>query len=161
MCAKRLRKKAEKLLQNITDWKERADPVIPDISAVTVAPRTNGIALNGHARLHSASPAKSPSPGKVIPIVQPSSKKPRHDGSFADSPAIVRSAEGMVAFLRLDQELDRWTNANAPRLANGAADDIQQLEQQLRRYLTASDDEFDGGVSLYTMDGAVGEKRKL
>lgn len=159
LCAKRLQRKAEKLLQNITDWKERADPVIPDISTVTVAPRTNGVTLNGHARLHSRSPAKSPSPGKAIPVVQPSSKKLRHDGSFADSPAIVRSAEGMATFLRLDRELDLWTNA--PHQANGTADGAEQLEQQLRRYISTPDDESDVGVSLQTIDGGIGEKRKL
>ena len=159
MCAKRLQKKAEKLLQNITDWKERADPVIPEISAVAVAPRTNGVTLNGHARLRSISPVKSPSPGKAMPIVHSSSKKPRRDGSFADSLAIVRSAEGMAAFQRLDQELERWTEKSDP--ADGSADTVYLLEQQLRRYIPTLDDESDVGVSLQTIDGAIGEKRKL
>lgn len=152
--------KAEKLLKNITDYKERADPVIPDISAIPVAPRTNGITLNGHARLRPLSPVKSPSPGKAIPIVQPSSKRPRRDGSFADSPAIVRSAEGMATFLQLDRELDRWMNA--PHPANGGADSVQHLEHRLMRYVSVSDDESDfGSASLHTIDGGIGEKRKL
>ncbi|KAH9922095.1 uncharacterized protein B0H18DRAFT_1121112 [Fomitopsis serialis] len=161
MCVMRLKVKAEKLLKNITDWKERADPVIPsDIAAILIAPRTNGVTLNGHARVHSPVLAKSPSPGKAIPIAQPSSKKPRHDGSFADSPAIVRSAEGMAAFVRLDQELEWWTNTAHP--TNIVNDETQHLEQRLRRYKPVSDDELDiDSLSLHTMDSGVGEKRKL
>ncbi|KZT72342.1 hypothetical protein DAEQUDRAFT_755185 [Daedalea quercina L-15889] len=162
MCAMRLKTKAEKLLKNITDYKERADPVIPsDIAAVAVAPRTNGVTTNGHTHLHSHSPAliKSPSPGKTLPMAQPSSKKARHDGSFADSPAIVRSAEGMAAFMHLDQELEWWTGASHP--ANSASDEAQHLEQRLRQYVPVSDDETGIGLPLQTIDGDVGEKRKL
>ncbi|TFY58631.1 hypothetical protein EVJ58_g6299 [Rhodofomes roseus] len=159
MCAMRLKAKAEKLLKNITDWKERADPVIPqDIAVITVAPRTNGVTLNGHARVQSPALVKSPSPGKAVATVQPSSKKARHDGSFAESPAIVRSADGMAAFSRLDQELEWWTDASHPANSN----DAQHLEQWLRRYTPMSDDEQDvGSSSLQTIDGDIGEKRKL
>lgn len=79
-CVDRLRVKAEKLLRYITDRKERTDPPIP----------------NHQYHHHQA--------GRAIPKVngvKPLSK----DAPFQETPALVRTPEGMASFLALDKGL--------------------------------------------------------
>ncbi|KAJ6499450.1 hypothetical protein C8R45DRAFT_1211212 [Mycena sanguinolenta] len=114
-CAKRLKLKADRLLRNITDRKERADPVIPAaLGGGGPAPST----------AHSSSPFPSKPNGAVngihrtptITIKPP--RKPLNDKSFstvlkrepsqpfAEMPALVRTAEGMRAFSEADVNAD-------------------------------------------------------
>ncbi|KAJ7346467.1 hypothetical protein DFH08DRAFT_700766 [Mycena albidolilacea] len=113
-CAKRLKLKADRLLRNITDRKERADPVIPAAlggGGPTSSPfpsKPNG-AVNGH-RLPTITikPPRKPfndtsrkssfSTGTVL--------KREPTLPFAEMPALVRTAEGMNAFALADDSPD-------------------------------------------------------
>ncbi|THU83478.1 hypothetical protein K435DRAFT_831483 [Dendrothele bispora CBS 962.96] len=115
-CAKRLKVKAEKLLANITDRKERTDPPIPpELSSSSASASSSRIKLNGHVltngRSHTRSPSmtktsvtsskvSTPTPGKAIV------KIPRRDVSFPESSAIVRTPEGMALFRELDRSFE-------------------------------------------------------
>lgn len=94
---KRLKVKAERLLKYITDRKERTDPPIPsDLPSTGVArPR-----MNGHGGSHTRSPSLT---NGSTPISRTSTKY-RRDIPFADTPAIVRTPEGMARFLELDRD---------------------------------------------------------
>lgn len=96
-CVKRLKVKAERLLKYITDRKERTDPPIPsDLPSTGVArPR-----MNGHGGSHTRSPSLT---NGSTPISRTSTKY-RRDIPFADTPAIVRTPEGMARFLELDRD---------------------------------------------------------
>ena len=99
-CVKRLKVKAERLLKYITDRKERTDPPIPsDLPPTGVArPRMNG--MNGRGGSHTRSPSLT---NGSTPISRTSTKY-RRDIPFADTPAIIRTPEGMAQFLELDRE---------------------------------------------------------
>ena len=79
---------------------------------------------------------------------------PRRDAPFSDTPAILRTAEGMTEFAQLDRELD--ARLNGEFLANGLSG--PSLEERLRQYV-GSEVELDEDAVL--ADGEVGEKRKL
>lgn len=113
-CAKRLKLKADRLLRNITDRKERADPVIPAAlggGGPTSSPfpsKPNG-AVNGHRLptitikpprkpFNDASRKSSFSAGTVL--------KREPTLPFAEMPALVRTAEGMNAFAQADVSPD-------------------------------------------------------
>ncbi|KAF5354367.1 hypothetical protein D9758_010777 [Tetrapyrgos nigripes] len=112
-CAQRLKIKSEKLLANITDRKERTDPPIPPELSSNPSSLAR-IKLNGHVLTNGRSYTRSPSitktalsskvstptPGKAIV------KIPRRDLPFSDSPAIVRTAEGMAMFRELDRSFE-------------------------------------------------------
>ncbi|CCM01012.1 uncharacterized protein FIBRA_03060 [Fibroporia radiculosa] len=159
LCAKRLKVKAEQLLKNITDWKERVDPAIPtNIPQFTALPGPNGVSANGHARYPPPTISKAPSPGKAIPKI-PGSRKARGHLQFEDALAITRSPAGMSSFARLDHALDQRLNA-----LNSADSGFFGLEEQLNEFIVASDDETDAvleEVTLKTIDGDTGAKRKL
>ncbi|KZT01472.1 uncharacterized protein LAESUDRAFT_478191 [Laetiporus sulphureus 93-53] len=158
MCATRLKAKAEKLLQNITDWKERADPAIPaDISLPGPSPKTNGMSMNGFGRYHSPTVMKSPSPGKAVPI-PPGAKRVNRDVSFPESPAIVRTPRDMVTFAQLDRRLDELLNA--PATAEEVKAEQDSLKEQLLEYIVAPADDQEGTQDIF-LDGDVGMKRKL
>ncbi|OCH89427.1 hypothetical protein OBBRIDRAFT_819742 [Obba rivulosa] len=164
-CASRLKAKAEKLLQNITDYKERADPVIPgDIRVRSVTPKLNGITINGNGRTHTPVSTRSPSPAKQSVGISAGSKKPRRDATFPESPAVVRSGEGMAMFARLDRELDRVLDTEMVDASDSAAAD---LAATLSRYAPVYDDESESSGSGSpdswngVPDGEVGAKRKL
>ena len=147
-----MRAKAEKLLKNITDRKERVDPSIPsDISRGTT-PKLNG-ALNGHVRPRPVAFTKSPSP--VKPLGPSNISSSRRDAPFAETPAILRTTEGMAEFEQLDRELD--ARLQGEFLANGLSG--PSLEERLR-YYAGIEPEADG-EELLMADGEVGEKRKL
>ncbi|KAL6305105.1 hypothetical protein BKA93DRAFT_230818 [Sparassis latifolia] len=165
MCARRLKVKAEKLLKNITDWKERADPVIPaDISIRCVTPLLNGVTVNGHGPPYTPALMKSPSPAKQ-PSVVVTSRKARRDLPFQDSPAIVRTPAGMATFLSLDGDFTQ--EAGKPAIPNGVEYSTADLATRLGEYALLSDDEGESSgckypeVSLKTIEGEVGTKRKL
>ncbi|KIP09038.1 hypothetical protein PHLGIDRAFT_103496 [Phlebiopsis gigantea 11061_1 CR5-6] len=151
-CVTRLRAKAEKLLKNITDRKERVEPPIPSDISRGNTPKLNGT-VNGHVRPRPVALTKSPTPVKLLgPSNAPA---PRRDAPFAETPAILRTAEGMSEFAQLDRELD--ARLQGEFLANGLSG--PSLEEQLR-YYAGVESEGDSDDML-TADGEVGEKRKI
>ncbi|KAJ7454601.1 hypothetical protein B0H11DRAFT_261161 [Mycena galericulata] len=165
-CAKRLKLKADRLLRNITDRKERADPVIP-------------AALGGGGPAPSAIGTARPSPFPTKPnglvngnahrpptITIKPARKSFNDGSrsksssfsvgtavkrdvhaaaqdFAEMPALTRTAEGMRAFAEVDADAD------PVRLRPYLPADIEpsvKLEEE-------EDDAMD-------VDGVLGDKRR-
>ncbi|KAI0253661.1 hypothetical protein BJV78DRAFT_1152789 [Lactifluus subvellereus] len=170
LCAIRLRTKAEHLLKYITDRKERADPPVPiDLSVPTSgrrAPshtpsRLNGI--NGYTHSLSLLPSRPPSSNdsrtgrRLTPALTP----PRRlrGQTFLESPAIVRTAEGMAAILKLEQSLDAVLSAPGP------SSNAEALNAVLRPHMGESDSDADGETESedeeIAVDGATGDKRKL
>ena len=149
-CAKRLQLKAERLLKNITDRKERSDPLIPsDLpgrTPSTILIKPNGI--NGHSRSLSGTPAPMLPPTKSTIRIPPSTlskKKKSKDVNFPDSPAIVRTAEGMRLFKSADEELDV---------------EESNIENRLREFTLEDPDEF-VDVDSEEETALIGDKRKL
>ncbi|KAJ3993971.1 SAGA complex protein, partial [Lentinula boryana] len=125
--ALRLKAKAEKLLANITDRKERADPHIPfDFSSSgAIHPKINGI--NGRA--HTRSPSI-----------------PRRDTSFEESPALIRTPEGMTMFRDLDRSL----------LQAGPSSSTSNIGSRMRELVSVEHgDEYDSEPAQ------LGDKRKV
>lgn len=151
-CALRLQIKAERLLQNITDRKERIDPPLPPELAGSrgSTPRLNGV--NGHVvgRARTVAFTKSPSPTKHL-------NQARREASPSDGPAFERTPMGMANFLRLDRELH--ARMNGPSLTNGISGPT--LEEQLAAYPPLYSEGDRGDLSHTTVDGGLGEKRKL
>ncbi|KAH8110536.1 hypothetical protein DFH11DRAFT_1514277 [Phellopilus nigrolimitatus] len=153
MCAKRLQEKAHRLLKNITDRRDRLDPPVP------VELRTNGVIVNGHSRKHSMTPIPkaransiSTSALKKSAASTPTPPPPRRE-LFEDSPAFVRSAAGMSSFLELDCDLDNVDTS-------GAGPSRLPVIEKLRRIVEGSEEEEDV-YGMETMNGDVGDKRKL
>ena len=149
-CAKRLQIKAERLLKNITDRKERSDPLIPsDLpgrTPSTIIIKPNGI--NGHSRSLSGTPIPLLPPAKSTIRIPPSAltkKKGSKDVSFPDSPAIIRTAEGMRLFKSADEELD----------VEGS-----NIENRLREFTLEDPDDFID-VDSEEETALIGDKRKL
>ncbi|KAK1231020.1 Transcriptional activator spt7 [Marasmius sp. AFHP31] len=170
-CAQRLKQKADRLLQNITDRKERADPHIPNELQSGAPTKLNGhINGVGHARTYTPSvtssksstpPTRSSAPSRGVAT---GSKSTRKDVPFAEMPALVRTGEGMALF----RELDR-----------GFEDALQQDESsktaftdRLREFgatgydfavpaLLVSSTEGRERASSADTSPAVGDKRKL
>ena len=151
---KRLRVKAEKLLKHITDRKERTDPLIPfdlpSSSSGIARPRINGANgyTNGHSS-HSRSPSIPlvPKPG-TSSLGKSQLANSRRDVPFAETPAIVRTSEGMGMFRELDQEV----GAFQPKPSS-----MQTLKD-----LAPLIDYDSGSEDLKTPEGsAAGDKRKL
>ncbi|OBZ69870.1 hypothetical protein A0H81_10152, partial [Grifola frondosa] len=160
-CARRLKDKAEKLLKNITDYKERADPAIPGEVPLRVVPKVNGITVNGHGRSHPPSSLRSPSPVKQGVAYPVASKKVRRDVPFSDSPAIHRTQSGMSTFVKLDRELDSVFTTSVSDNERASS----SLKDQLIEYAPLEEDGDSGRstpeTSLKTVDGEIGGKRKL
>jgi hypothetical protein len=81
--------------------------------------------------------------------------------SFEESPAIVRTAEGMAAIFELEKSLDAVLSAHGP------SSQAETLNALLRSYIGESESDADceadsdsdsDGIAL---DGAPGDKRKL
>jgi len=79
--------------------------------------------------------------------------------SFEESPAIVRTAEGMAAVFELEQSLDAILSAPGP------SSQAEALNSLLRSYIGESDSDADGeadsDIEEVASDGATGDKRKL
>lgn len=141
-CAMRLKKKADRLLQNITDRKERIDPSLPPSlsqpsrptsptvmkSTAVARPKVNGA---GHTHKRSLTSSATQS-------------KPRIDLPFAECPSLERTPHGMAAFRTLESE------AGPSNIPNGYS-------------ASASTPEYDSEAdeSLMIIDNDLGEKRKL
>ncbi|RDX48606.1 hypothetical protein OH76DRAFT_1556909 [Lentinus brumalis] len=160
-CATRLKAKAERLLKHITDYKERADPVIPgEVPVRGITPRLNGVTLNGTSRHHST--FRSPSPTKPTVVLPGQSKKIQRDSTFAESTALLRSQAGMTAFLELERDVDDYLTREDSLDPSDPA--VRQLKERLLRYASADEDgesPLSGEGSMSTIDGNIGAKRKL
>lgn len=146
LCAKRLQEKANRLLKNITDRRDRLDPPLPPELR---GPTVNGVTVNGHARKHSVTPIPKPTPTPIVTTRKAPSKTPpntaRREVTFADSPAFVRSATGMATFVELDRAIETESVAGPSRLRHIIEGD-------------GSEEEVDG---MEAVNGIIGEKRKL
>lgn len=170
LCATRLKAKAEHLLKYITDRKERADPSVPLDLSVPMSgrrapshPPTRINGINGHVHTLSLLPSRPPSSNdsrtgrRLTPALTP----PRRvrGQTFGESPAIMRTAEGMAAILELEQSLDAVLSAPGP------SSHAEVLNALLRSHIGESDSEVDGGADSdaegIALDGPTGDKRKL
>lgn len=177
-CAIRLKNKADGLLANITDRKDRVDPIIPpDFSASpssrpVARPKING--YSSHDRIRSsAGPQSFPGPiptprlssmNGIRPAPGIATKKMGMDIPFGDTPALVRTPEGMAAFRSLDIELDGLGEPGPSTLAHANSHLHQSLVERLRSYVVTpewesdSEDEQLAGVKL---ENDAGLKRRL
>ena len=155
LCASRLKVKAERLLRNITDRKERADPSIPTDLLVRRIPHHKSNGINGHIRPVSLPIAPRPLSAVVrrpTPSITPAPTPSRRDLPFADSPAIVRTAEGMGAFSELDCALSNVLSST---------NHTSGLEDRLRELLPVSDVAIEYENIAISADGVLGDKRRL
>ncbi|KAH9020108.1 hypothetical protein EDB84DRAFT_1515737 [Lactarius hengduanensis] len=170
LCATRLKSKAEHLLKYITDRKERADPPVPIDLSGRRAPshpptRLNGI--NGHTHTLSFLASRPPSSNdtrsgrRLTPALTPPRRIPGQ--SFPDSPAIVRTPDGMAAILELERSLDAVLSEPGP------SNHAEALDALLCSYIGDSDSdsdadadgEADSDSEALAVDAATGDKRKL
>ncbi|THH20490.1 hypothetical protein EW146_g882 [Bondarzewia mesenterica] len=154
LCASRLKVKAEKLLKNITDRKERADPSIPADLSIRRATQHKANGINGHVRTTSTVAIRPPigPMQRATPSNIPPPPPPRRDLPFAESPAIIRTAEGMRTFYELDRAMSE-SLSSVDGHTNG-------LEDRLREYINVAV-ECEDIMMPSTIDGVVGDKRKL
>ncbi|KAF8815964.1 hypothetical protein BYT27DRAFT_6482270 [Phlegmacium glaucopus] len=165
-CVKRLQAKAETLLKYITDRKDRLDPTIPSglPSPTGIArPRING--SNGYLGSHSShtrSPSftigsKSSTPTSStfykssVPIHL---RRPPRDAQFSDTPALIRTGEGMVTFLDFDRQI------GSPNPRKDLAHKLRDLAP-IVDYEDESPDVHTPDDSAMIVDGASGDKRKM
>ncbi|KAK0205982.1 hypothetical protein DFS33DRAFT_1311529 [Desarmillaria ectypa] len=135
-CVNRLKGKAEKLLRNITDRKERSDPVIP---AALQGPKLNGV--NGYSRPGMVHHRSSSSGPLAKAIVKPTAVPiHRRDLPFADSPALIRTQHGMSLFAKLNQD--------------------SPSRDELRVFAPDYQSDEEGPIEV-KVDAGTGEKRKL
>ncbi|TBU46661.1 hypothetical protein BD309DRAFT_953609 [Dichomitus squalens] len=159
-CASRLKAKAERLLKNITDYKERTDPIIPgEVPFRGITPRVNGITLNGTSHHFPGSVFRSPSPTKQAAPLPGQSKKIQRDTTFPESSAYVRTQAGMRTFLQLERDVDEYLSRTP--VSEETDPTVQQLKERLLRYAVRLEDDAEPDGVLSTVDGEVGVKRKL
>ncbi|KAJ7623356.1 hypothetical protein FB45DRAFT_797436 [Roridomyces roridus] len=113
-CAKRLKVKADRLLRNITDRKERADPTIPVALGGTPSARPvakpNGL-VNGNVNgVHRTPTITIKPPRKDAPRTKSSSVVKRDIKAavqdFEEMPALIRTPDSMRAFAEADAAAD-------------------------------------------------------
>jgi hypothetical protein len=79
--------------------------------------------------------------------------------SFEESPAIIRTAEGMAAIRELEQSLDAVLSTPGP------SSQVEALNALLRSHIGESDSDADGetdsDIEGMALDGVTGDKRKL
>ncbi|KAF8636847.1 hypothetical protein AX17_003221 [Amanita inopinata Kibby_2008] len=213
-CTKRLKVKAESLLRNITDRKERTDPVIPPelghsqsvlppSGPMPVKIRINGSgpgthltngAINGRSRrssiptsvnnvhhtLHHTTPPcmrRSPTTANArprpsgskasAPMLARSTTSLRRDIPFPESPALIRTQEGMSAFLTIDKELDQiLRNRNSKTSKDELMERLIELAPPFDYCESMEDESFIPVIKTEpdSVDGLVaeiGDKRKF
>lgn len=184
---------------NITDRKDRVDPPIPgdpqsSATARSVArPKINGITHSFHDRekdrlsvkhQHQRSPTLSGT-GSTISTKHSASgrsavggwstptaeSRPKRDIPFPDSPALIRTPEGMSAFRDLDQgvaQLLDATDFQSGEPGPSTLSHAHNIVARLRQYALPPEpddedvymDSFDPDVKMETLSD-TGEKRKL
>jgi transcriptional activator SPT7 len=167
LCAKRLKIKSERLLRNITDRKERADPSIPAALGGGGPPpgRTSASpfpsskpSVNGTAPL-----ANGHRPPKIT-IKPPTRKAAFSVGKrdvpaqtpFAEMPALIRTADGMNAFAQLARDADIDPTELRPYLPP----DLDAQVQLLTPMSVKEEQDDDAEESLWSADSGLGDKRK-
>ena len=164
-CVKRLQAKAEKLLKYITDRKDRLDPSIPSglPSPTGIArPRINGNNGYDHSS-HTRSPSytlgsKSSTPTFSTfhrPSVPTHLRHATCDVQFPDTPALIRTGEGMMTFLNLDLQI------SLPNPKNGLARELRDLAFVLEYEDETSSDIRTPDDSAMIVDSTSGDKRKM
>ena len=171
-CAMRLRNKADGLLANITDRKDRADPTIPpDFSSSppsrpTARPKINGISSHDRTKPPSTSRSLTPAHGPsmtngIRPAPGTYLKKISTDMPFGDMPALVRTPEGMAAFRSLDMELDGLGEPGPSTLAHANGHSNHGLVERLRSYVMTPEWESESEDEGARPDTDIGSKRRL
>ena len=142
-----MKTKADRLLKYITDKKDRYDPPIPsDLPASTVCSRPKVNGTNGYLN-GSLSRTRSPSIIDSPSHVSGTTSKIRTDVAFPDSPAVVRTPDGMAMFASLDKE------AGSSQPKGTTAHRLRQMAPTV---------EFEAEDEDSTMlDAPTGVKRKL
>jgi len=109
-CSKRLQLNAERLLNKIVDRKEHLDSSIssdlPEWAPSAILIELNGINCHPRSLTGTQTPLLSPVKSTIRILPGTFSKKKSRDVSFPDSPAIIRTEDGMGLFKTADQELD-------------------------------------------------------
>ncbi|KIJ15637.1 hypothetical protein PAXINDRAFT_169074 [Paxillus involutus ATCC 200175] len=174
--ARRLKKKADRLLANITDRKDRVDPSIPanlSLSSATrpvARPKINGYASHDRIRPYSHAHSNSisgsrPSANGVRPAPGMAVKKMKRDVPFGETPALVRTPEGMVAFRSLDIDLEGLGEPGPSTLAHSNGYSNHGVLERLRGYTMMaeweSESEEEQALSGIKLENDVGDKRKL
>ncbi|KAF8873938.1 hypothetical protein BD779DRAFT_1568335 [Infundibulicybe gibba] len=172
-CVKRLKVKADRLLKYITDRKERTDPSIPP-ELGNSRPRTkingggNGL-INGYSRFHTRTPSapnglsksSTPHAKPSIPLVVQAARG--RDVPFSDTPALLRTQEGMSRFLELDRDTTAVASSSSSSrraLSAPAALNLMEALHQMNPSVAVEDDSPSEDMSM-VVDGVVGDKRKL
>ncbi|KAG1716473.1 hypothetical protein ID866_677 [Astraeus odoratus] len=194
-CAVRLKKKADRLLMNITDRKDRVDPPIPGeptshaISRAVARSKPNGtshplqdrdrdrtsskqrqrsLTLSGTG---STSSTKHSASGRSLTGWRSMSAAPWKEVHFAESPALIRTQEGMSAFRALDHDVAQLLDAadfQSGEPGPSTLSHARSVARRLRKYGVPQDidedetyyDSFDFDVKTETLSD-TGEKRKL
>ncbi|KAI6168663.1 hypothetical protein EDD17DRAFT_1529032 [Pisolithus thermaeus] len=185
-CAMRLKKKAERLLMNITDRRDRVDPPVPGdpshhANRPIARPKLNGLTLHDRDRDTTPTHTLPPLPGATSSrhttnghSTRPPSiteAKPRKQVSFADSPALMRTQQGMSSFRDLDLGLAQLLDATDLQRGEPGPSTLshaQKMAARLRHYTVplevddedAYSDNADSDVKMETLSD-TGEKRKL
>ncbi|KAF7308393.1 SAGA complex protein [Mycena chlorophos] len=178
-CATRLRIRANRLLANVTDRKERQDPRVPgallgvagdvQMSKLIKSPPTNGVpahangipTVNGVNGIHPRAPTitirpqrKSMSGERMFSSSDSLSKRLAPQIPFENMPALVRSAEGMRAFMAADDAMDSDPDVLAPYLPQHR-NNCHPLSDEVRVKTEDPDSE-----SMSPEPEVVGEKRR-
>nr|GAT46682.1 SAGA complex protein [Mycena chlorophos] len=178
-CATRLRIRANRLLANVTDRKERQDPRVPgallgvagdvQMSKLIKSPPTNGVpahangipTVNGVNGIHPRAPTitirpqrKSMSGERMFSSSDNVSKRLAPQIPFENMPALVRSAEGMRAFMAADDAMDSDPDVLTPYLPQHR-NNCHPLSDEVRVKTEDPDNE-----SMSPEPEVVGEKRR-
>ncbi|KAH8827798.1 hypothetical protein DL96DRAFT_1709124 [Flagelloscypha sp. PMI_526] len=174
--AQRLKAKADILVRNLTDRKERNDIPIPPELATSIKPVVNGIHLNGHSRTHSggkpgtivikpgSSSQSTVGKAKAIPKAKVPQTNMLPSVDFGSTPAITRSREGMSKFIDLDQRTRQVEEqGDAVKIEgmdrfDGRPDLLSDLEEFIPRQDEGDSDQERSPSSELS---EVGQKRKL
>jgi transcriptional activator SPT7 len=163
-CVKRLQAKAENLLKYITDRKDRLDPSIPSgLPSPTGVARpkingNNGYDHSSHTRSPSYTLGSKPSTPTLSTFHRPSVptllRNASSDVQFQDTPALIRTGEGMVSFLNFDLQI------SSPNPKNGLARELRELAFVLEHEDESSDIRSPDDSAMI-VDSTSGDKRKM
>ncbi|KAI5986876.1 hypothetical protein EDD15DRAFT_2470606 [Pisolithus albus] len=185
-CAMRLKKKAERLLMNITDRRDRVDPPVPGdpshhSTRPIARPKLNGLTPHDRDRditpthilptLPGATSSRHATNGRSTRPPSIAEAKPRKQVSFADSPALIRTQQGMSAFRDLDLGLAQLLDATDLQRGEPGPSTLshaQKMAARLRHYTVSPEvddedaysDNADSDVKMEALSD-TGEKRKL
>ncbi|EJD40346.1 hypothetical protein AURDEDRAFT_187007 [Auricularia subglabra TFB-10046 SS5] len=148
-CANRMRAKANKLLERISDRNERNNPAQVVNGVPAPPPKANGIKLV-LKKAPSIAKTAAPSPAARSTMTPPARSTPaatagkvpkRTVVSFADRSAIERTSDAMTLFRELDGELDRYMKSMRRRGAAPATAPVpaSSLAEKMRAVIEADE----------------------